>query len=634
MRTKIILFIVTIIMNICCLSAIPNKEKIFQWDENSPLLQTITDENHQSKVIIETNPIFQKIVPDIHYLVHRSYKSTKRDKSKNYIERHMLEEDEPVIVSETQHHWHCIKNFQGEQGHFISTGFLWSIAKGLLTLFSGGDLPREIDYPGFIAYKYDPNCGNDIIWIAVVLRGSQGEDFQPARGMLGASWLTNYSAGATRLEKPFYPFSGKMHSGYLNKLLSCEISMKNAINEALSNIGEDNFHRVRFIVTGHSQGGGLAQIALPMIINNFGYIYGGDNFNNTETPRFFGYFMSAPRISYGKKTTQDYINYVGANNIIRHRVYGDIVPMLCLRDYYPLGQLALDPFYDAVCRGIRSEMAYCNRYMLFWAIKDLFDSTKFTIDEKNGCWISRENQNFRIHWTELCKVISSQRTLHKVSVVHLFKTFLSSAFKAANPSRAFEDAKELPEVSDEFLMSLLKDDFDVSYIDKLLKRFVFFKDIKLDEGRKEKIFILGDELEKYHGNMEIAGITSAISIFTSLNAVTKVANSFDDFGEFIKSNSKGITPEDGIIVDNTLTPVGEASAIAYAHYGSQANYFKSQQFDQDIPSKNINLALRNGAELLRPKNKKERCMFVYEEGLPKILFELLEQEIKTHPKEL
>ncbi len=537
----------------------------------------------------------------------------------------MLERDEDVTIFSNGHYWHCLKNFQGEQGNFVSTNIGWKIFKWAIQLFTGGDLPREIDYPGFVAYSFDADPSNSVIWLAIILRGSQGEDFQPANGMFGASWLTNYSAGAASLQKDFYPFAGYTHSGYLNKILACEISMKNAINNALTEIGQKNFHKVRFIITGHSQGGGLAQIALPKIISSYGYIYSGENtFNNITTPRFFGYFMSTPKVLSGQNTANEYIKYVGENNIIRHQACGDIVPMLCLPGYFSVGHLAVDTFYDTICRAIRSETAYCNRYMLFWAIKDLFDPSNFIIDEPKNTWISGADPNFEINWTELCKVVCSQNTLRTLSKETLFKSFLKNAFRQAHPTRMFEDEKELPDVSNQFLCGLLKEKYDLLYVEKILRYFAFFENIKLEEKKKEYIFQVGDTFEYYFGNKERSGLINAVEDFTTLNAANKTLNSFHGFEKFTNKDLDRIVPKDGIICDDSISPAGNTSVIAYLHYGSEPNYFKSKFFDNNIPSKNLNLALKNGQELMRTKtNKKEKCVFLYEEKLPRILTQLM-----------
>jgi hypothetical protein len=616
------------------------KKSSITWDENSHLVK-FNDEIRESVTglsEIKANPEFVKIVPDLHFLIKRSYRSTKRDDSKKYVEQHMLEQDEPEIVASTGHSWHCLKNFQGQQGEFVAPHIGWKILRGIISPFVPGDSSVEVDYPGFVAYKTDFYANDDIIWLVVVLRGSQGEDFQPLNGMLGSSWITNYSAGAADIPTDFLPFKGKMHSGYLNKMMACRISMNNSINEALSQIGEDNFHRVRFIITGHSQGGGLAQVALAMIIKNFSYIYGDSEFDNNKTPRFFGYFMSSPCILCGKKTTAAYKETIGEDNMIRHESNGDIVPMLCLSGYHALGILAIDPFYDTLCRSVRSETAYCSRYALFSELRYLFDQDKFDIDPENDTWTTKNNPDFKIHFTEIAKIIGSHDTLYKLQptlenlpAINVLRNILgqalTQAFYTSKSQRIFEEIKPLPNVSDSFILALLKKWYNAGNIELLVRNFIFFKDITLDEARKERIFLVSDEFEQYIGNGKIFGIQGAVSTVSSLNAVSETINGMKDFDSKIttKCGSESI-PSNGIIVNGTLSPIGKISAVASAHFGSCANYNKATLFDQNVPSKDINLALRNGSELLRPKkNKKDRCVFIYEEGLPQILIRICEE---------
>jgi hypothetical protein len=205
---------------------------------------------------IEANPEFVKIKPDLHILIKRSYRLMKRDANQQYEELYMLSQDELEMIPATNHNWHCIRNFQGQQGTFASPNIGWRIVKSTLSMLSGESLTTEINYPGFVAYRTDHSNDDGIIWLVIILRGSQGEDFQPFGGMLGSSWVTNFSTGAAKLDNRNFPFDGYVHSGYLNKMIACKISMNNAINQVFECIGAYHFRRVRFIVTGYCQGGG------------------------------------------------------------------------------------------------------------------------------------------------------------------------------------------------------------------------------------------------------------------------------------------------------------------------------------------------------------------------------------------
>ncbi|MDR3273998.1 MAG: hypothetical protein LBS87_01530 [Puniceicoccales bacterium] len=584
--------------------------------------------------LIEANPEFVEIMPDLHFLIKRSYRSTKRNEDQQYERVQMLEHDQPETIPGTGHNWHCIRNFQGQQGTFATPNIGWRVIKCVLSLFTKGNMVVEVDYPGFVAYRTDYGHGDDTIWIVVVLRGSQGEDFQPFGGMLGSSWITNLSVGTASLPAKDFPFSGDVHSGYLNKMLACGISMKNSINEALESIGQDNFHRVKFVVTGHSQGGGLAQIALPMIIKEFSYIYangkahGNFEFKNNKTPRFFGYFMSAPRVSCGQKTADTFTKYIGKYNMIRHGAHGDIVPMLCLPNYYALGVLAVDPFYDIFCRSIRSEVAHCSISSLFSELKNLFNSDKFDIDEKNNVWIAKENRHFRIYWTEIAKIAKitgSNCILRYTSAFRLFKGLLSQGFTAANPLREFEEPEGFPNVSKEFVEGLMKGWYNVENIRLLIKHFSLFDDIKLDEKRKEKVYMLSDQMEQWLGNGETFGFLAASSCINSLNAVSETASAMKGFNSESFKKYANVIEGDTVVTADTLSPIASISAVAIAHFGSHSNFYGTTLFDRNLPSKDINLALRNGAELLRTKEKNERCVFIYEEGLPELLVKICQE---------
>ncbi|MDR2720817.1 MAG: hypothetical protein LBB15_00820 [Puniceicoccales bacterium] len=606
------------------------------WDENSHLVQINGAERETLTGLnaVKAHPEFVKIVPDLHFLIKRSYRSTKRNENQQYEEVRMLEQDELATIPTTNHNWHCIRNFQGQQGTFVTPNIGWRIVKGVLSMFSGGNLITEVDYPGFVAYRTDYGSDDGIIWLAIVLRGSQGEDFQPFSGMLGSSWITNFSAGAANLDKINFPFEGEVHSGYLNKVLACKISMYNAVNQALESIGQDNFYRVRFVVTGHSQGGGLAQIALPMIIKEFSYIYEDNHgtnseFKNDETPRFFGYFMSAPRIACGKSTTKSFNKYTGKHNMIRHSAHGDVVPMLCMPDYHALGVMALDPFYDVFCRSIRSEIAHCSLSALFIELKRLFDPDKFDMDEKNDTWTAKDNPRVKIYWIEIAKaakIYGSRHIFRNSPPIALFKDLLIKGIASANNPREFEEQEDFSDLSDEFIVGLMKEWYDVRNIKLLINRFALFGDIKLDEKRKEKIFMISDQMEEWLGSGETFGFSAATSCVSSLNAVSETANTLKGFGSRNFEKYSNLIDGDTSISADALSPIGEISAMAIAHFGSRSNYYKQSLFDRNLPSKDINLALRNGAELLRPKKKNERCIFIYEEGLPKTLVDLCESQ--------
>ncbi|MDR1255997.1 MAG: hypothetical protein LBJ94_03710 [Puniceicoccales bacterium] len=606
-----------------------------RWDKNSPLVQASDErESATGLKLFFANPEFVKIMPDLHFLIKRSYRSTKRDANQQYEAVHMLQHDEREVIPGTTHVWHCIRNFQGQQGTFVAPNMGWRVIKSFLSMLSGGSLVPEVDYPGFVAYRVDPGQDDDPIWIAVVLRGSQGEDFQPLSGMLGSSWVTNFSASAAKLPEDKFPFKGYVHSGYLNKILACEISMKASINEALESIGRDKFLKVRFIITGHSQGGGLGKIALPMVAKSFSYIYvynqdgqhtgnqgeQGTEFKNSETSYFWGYFVSAPCISWGKATTDAFTKYIGRYNMIRHSAHGDVVPMMCLSNYYPLGVLALDTFYDVFCRSIRSEIAHCSISALFSELQNLFDPDKFDIDEENNVWTVRGDSRIKVYWTEMAKVakISGSRKIFRHSPETVFKELLVLGFSALNP----RGRERFPNLSTEFIEGLMKEWYSMHTIKGLVKHFALFEDVKLDEKRKEKVYMLANQMEEWLGNGEVFGLSKATSYANRLNAIGVAANSIRGLDSANFKKYANVIEGDTVVSSDTLSPIAGISAIAIAHFGSHSNFYGANLFDRCLPSKDINLSLRNGAELLRTKKENERCAFIYEEGLPKALMEI------------
>jgi hypothetical protein len=172
----------------------------------------------------------------------------------------------------------------------------------------------------------------------------------------------------------------------------------------------------------------------------------------------------------------------------------------------------------------------------------------------------------------------------------------------------------------------MKEWYNVQNIKLLVEHFATFGDIKLDEARKGKIFVLSDQMEEWLGNNETSGITAATSCANSLSATGKTASAIRGLDSKKFRKYSNLIEGDASVATDTLSPMGEISAVAIAHFGSRANYYKQNLFDRNLPSKDINLALRNGAELLRPKKKNERCVFIYEEGIPKVLIELCEAQ--------
>jgi hypothetical protein len=126
------------------------------------------------------------------------------------------------FIDETGHHWFCDRNFTGTHGQIERPG-KWP--RSCIELLTIGQFSAEIDFPGFVALM-EPNENCPYSVISIVLRGSQGDDFQPGSGMLSAGWATNYDAAPIQVNPEAFGFRGKMHAGYVNKIYSCNTSQE------------------------------------------------------------------------------------------------------------------------------------------------------------------------------------------------------------------------------------------------------------------------------------------------------------------------------------------------------------------------------------------------------------------------
>jgi hypothetical protein len=193
---------------------------------------------------------------------------------------------------------------------------------------------------------------------------------------------------------------------------------------------------------------------------------------------------------------------------------------------------------------------------------------------------------------------------------------------AANPPREFEEPEDFPDVSREFVEGLMKKWYNSGNIRLLIKHFSLFNDIKLDEKRKEKVYMLSDQMEQWLGNEEISGFSATSSCLNSLNAISETASAMKGFDLENFKKYSNVIEDDTIVSADTLSPIASISAIAIAHFGFHSNFYGTTLFDRNLPSKDINLTLRNRAELLSIKEKKEQCVFIYEKGLPKLLIKI------------
>ncbi|MDE6575851.1 MAG: lipase family protein [Opitutales bacterium] len=605
---------------------------------------------------------FQNIHPDIIQLIKRSYLLTKRDSQNCFVhEAEMLQGNPTFQTEKTQHSWHCFRNFTGIHGDIQESSCLGNCLNCFLKCFSCGRTRPELDFAGFVAYKPEelpgPNyCPYHVI--CVVFRGSQGESFQPGNGMMSASWATNYDCAPTAVNPESYGFEGRVHGGYLAKVNSCNFphediammvcdgeidnplhdwddrylySLDESIQEAIDRVPANERDKIRFIVTGHSQGGGLAQVALPYILTKFSSQIPGfqDNFT---TPRFFGYFLSPPRVIADAACENAYNLLVGYDNMISHFAFRDIVTLASLRGYVPLGHLAIDAPYDVITRGIQSEIAYNNRLFLMEYLKAKLDSDRFdTSDAK--CWIFNENPELLISWTDIGHILADIRqyfnrvlspndlylNISPRTLLEIFNLALEryNNRKHRNSQARFEsnqivfhetiDWDMLRELGmgDLCAEEVVLDPQRQAIIDQLDKN-ITGETVTFSRRGNNNITALIDtvcdlrDAERGHSNPGGAWETIKRFICPCIWGELEQPEQPYIFDEEFKQllEEHGIAPQ-----DYGISPAGQVSLIAYLHYGSGANGYNAKLFDPYMPSANLNWALDNGWRIEHGDNR-------------------------------
>lgn len=341
--------------------------------------------------ILEMNAIFTSvIVSQVHWLIKRSYRITDRaDGPYGYKTPEKLTHRRSNSFGETMeavktHQRTCSDGVSEKPDLCCNTWFIHPPFQGIhgTERLGGlmGILPRipcavETDYAGFVALL--PREGERPPLISVVFRGSQSKSFQPFGGILGPSWLTNFCAAKAKF--PEY-ISGSedlagacFHEGYLRKYLSARINILAHIEEMLQEIPEWDRMNARIIITGHSQGAGVALPAALDITHIIGKKYFGADFDNNVTPRFFVYALSGPNSTGDMETKELMHKIIGRDNIVRHNSLFDIVPYACPgkqfdskfynaifgslagveTGYHPVGHLAIDDIQSLIIRGFK-----------------------------------------------------------------------------------------------------------------------------------------------------------------------------------------------------------------------------------------------------------------------------------------
>ena len=318
----------------------------------------------QKGVEISVSAVFQAIHSDVLLHILRSYETTKRDSRVKVRPQDAFLHSEALFQSMTllagtrelfpraekgreapyafKDTWICDKNFSGVHGITVVHS-IWDA--------------QENDFPGYVALrKGDPDI------LLVVLRGTQGELFQPAGGYLGPSWMTNLSVRKEPISPEIFGFKGKIHHGFLQKVLSYRINLIGSIHKLLVNELKGKTENLIVVVVGHSQGAAVAQITFVDLIHNAGPILFGKDFTNQQN-RFYLYILSAPKVA-GDKATANSMHAIGIReNMIRHNVMQDPVPNAGVDkifdgfgEYYPTGYLSLEDSIDVVNKVVRYEV--------------------------------------------------------------------------------------------------------------------------------------------------------------------------------------------------------------------------------------------------------------------------------------
>lgn len=289
---------------------------------DGPLVQ------QDEKGVFCVNPIMSEtLTQELHSLCKRSYRIT----SDKHADPESLTKPRRNIFQYDGHTsiWQILKAFTGLQGAHVG-GLV-----GLVTAVSSTEV-IESDNPGFIAVKQRVEATETTPAtppiIAIVFRGTQAKHFQLFNGILGPSWLTNFASDKMNGPEDLNLQDVCFHRGFFEKYLLARESIEENLREAWRLVGEDP--ETRFIITGHSQGGGITFPAAYHLVKTYGPVFFGPEFNNVTTPRFFVYALSSPFVVGNEATKELMHNLIGRNNMIRHSSLFDIVTYSCLSTTY------------------------------------------------------------------------------------------------------------------------------------------------------------------------------------------------------------------------------------------------------------------------------------------------------------
>jgi hypothetical protein len=591
---------------------------------------------------------FQGAHPDFLCFMGLGYTLTKRDSNGGFLHGSlMLRETPDCRVAETGNHWLRDRNFSGIHGLVDYSSWGQMLVGSCLECFTGGAYMAEIDSPGFVALR-KPTEESPYYLIAVVLRGSQGEDFQPGSGILGPSWGTNFDAVACSITAGEFGIDGQVCAGYTLKMRSCNFTAEDFISmiengeiedplirhnlsgegrpierasmfyplnqsmrKILDRIPPEDLDRVRVVVTGHSQGGGLAQIALLQLIHDFGHVFPGF-VNNVDTPYFFGYFLSAPRVAADKETADAYNQYVGGDNMLNHSAFRDVVTVACLPGYVALGHLACDAPCDVFYRGICSEIAHRNRRLLMRFFQRQLDRDLFDTTDPNF-WLYRNEPDLRICWKEIQHIIARER---------IGASSIEPEFLIQLMNRALGNYRMKHGIESDLLFDggrrLLRNELDWNRIRDICRGDLLPEEVQLTEESHEMLRRVSDNISGGTVSFSPDGANNTLTLVDTVCDLTDAARGRQNRGgvweclrrvcccscccgeeEDLEPVRDIFDPKFEVLVNGGLRPrpAGILPVIAYLHYGSKANSSGQQLFDAYLPSRRLDLALENGEKL-------------------------------------
>ena len=256
-------------------------------------------------------PNFVKILPDLLELQHLTYQIGKSH--------------DPKVRRKLNEEWRDPKILKGKTG-------------GLFT-----------DYPGLVTYNTDFNI------VAVVFRGS----------CKFGDWVTNVDGRRMDAKKEDFKFEGNFRCGILKKYQDCKENLIKEISYFVEELDEERQSSLQFVITGHSQGGALAEIASIDLAEEYlknKYL----EFNNTIQNKIYGWYISsasvAPFFFLNDSSSECCNKIIGKDNVIWQTVKYDMligfgydkIPLLgrLLQVKHP-GHLALTHFQDAIKNHLR-----------------------------------------------------------------------------------------------------------------------------------------------------------------------------------------------------------------------------------------------------------------------------------------